>query len=153
MLLPWPDAPVTLSIQPQQFCLTAQQHWLAQLKGTVLFSPFQIFPALPLLASGIAHAGDQLSNAMTISIWVGLGTQLSPRPHLPEWVQETAWAAGLAFQLQHNPKLDQASHDCAHQYLWSYPSVVFLNLCVPSTFAGFSPDHNICKTAVKLYKL
>lgn len=130
MVLPWPHAPVTLSIKPQQFCLTAQQHQLAQLKGIVLSSPFQTFLALPLLASAITQAGgDQLSNAMTISILAGLGTR-----------QPTDAACQSGCKRQHvqqdwpfgcdNPKLDQASHECAPQYLSSYPSIVFLNLCV-----------------------
>jgi len=76
MVLPWPHIPVTLSMKPQQFHLAAQQHQLAQVKGTVLSSPCQSFLALPLFASAIARAGgDQLSNAMTISIRARLGTR------------------------------------------------------------------------------
>lgn len=53
MLLPWSHTPVTLSIKPQQFCLAAQQHRLAQLKGIVLSSPFQTFlsPSLTCLSN------------------------------------------------------------------------------------------------------
>lgn len=63
MLLPWPYSPITLSIKPQQFCLAAQQHCLAQLKGTVLSSPFQNFLALALLIQQ-SHKQKGISSAM-----------------------------------------------------------------------------------------
>lgn len=127
LLSPFPSNHSSFAWQPSNTCL-------AQLKGTVLSSPLQDFLALALL---IQHWHKQeISSAMQWQLCLSRAHSC----HFPEWVQGTARAAGPAFWLQHNPKSDQAIHDYNLQYLSSYPSVVFLKLCISSTFAGFSSN-------------